>query len=135
MRANESPYVQFVITLPCINCAAPGPSDPAHMTLGPDEKGTSLKVNDGQVVPLCHPCHMLFDGQEDGPDNPFREEDGSRPKETRWATARGWVEATQLLVTPGEDFDQALAFAERGLGRIEAELPGAWTWVPCWSDK
>ena len=133
MRAGEAPYVTWVITLPCINCGAPGPSDPAHMTLGPNEKGSSLKVDDLQVVPLCHACHMYWDGVWDGPTNPFREPDGSRPKEIRWEQARRWVTAVRRATIPDE-FDAALELAEAGLGRIAHDADGHWNWTPTYEQ-
>jgi hypothetical protein len=133
VREQEAPYVAWVRTLSCIKCAKPGPSDPAHMTLGPNEKGSSLKVDDLQVVPLCRSCHSYWDGVTDGPANPFREPDGSRPKEVRWEQARRWVAATQLAAIP-DDFDAALEFAEAGLGRITHDTEGRWQWVPTYAD-
>lgn len=134
MRDEEHPYFPFVRALPCISCAKPGPSDPAHMTLGANEKGTSLKVPDGQIVPLCRACHGYFDGHLDGPDNPFRHEDEPREKQQRWDTARRWVDATRLLAIP-ENLDEAFEFAELGLGRITHHATGDWAWVPFWADN
>lgn len=128
-RKAMSPYVAWVKTLPCINCHRPGPSDPAHMTLGPNEKGTALKVDDSQVVPLCngpHGCHRYFDGNADGPRNPFR----GFTKSDRYAHAAKWVERTRLAAIP-EDREQAELLEAAGLGSILQQTQGiGWAWLP-----
>ena len=101
-RAADAPFVKFVRSLACMWCQRPGPSDAAHMTLGPNEKGTSLKVDDRQVVPLCRRDHHNFDGITDGPRNPFR----GWTKDERYAMAALWVRSVQLAVIP-EDRAQA----------------------------
>jgi hypothetical protein len=74
-RVLEGPYVDFVKSLPCIHCGARAPSEPAHMTLSKNEKGTGLKVRDRQCVPLCAACHDFWDGRagrrRNGVENPF----------------------------------------------------------------
>lgn len=126
---NNTPYRNFVRTLDCINCGRFAPSDPAHVATGPGQKGTALKVDDMQCVPLCRGpegCHRYFDGNADGPRNPFR----GWTKEQKYARARAWVEATQLAAIP-ETIEQAWAMAEMGLGDVLKEVQGAgWAWRP-----
>lgn len=127
---NNTPYRRFVRTLDCINCGRFAPSDPAHVATGPGQKGTSLKVDDMQCVPLCRGpegCHRYFDGNADGPRNPFRD----WTKEQKYERARAWVEATQFAATPGDSRDAALELERLGLGRIIGNgTPGGWAWLP-----
>lgn len=121
-RAKLAPFVRFVKHLPCIHCHRKGPSDPAHMTLGPNEKGTSLKVGDDQVVPLCRSCHQYFDGNADGPRNPFR----GFTKDQRYELAAEWVRLTIYATIP-EDRNSASELERWGLGRV-VEHEGGETW-------
>lgn len=123
---NNTPYRNFVRTLDCINCGRFAPSDPAHVATGPGQKGTALKVDDMQCVPLCRGCHRYFDGNADGPRNPFR----GWTKEQKYVRARAWVEATQLSATPGDSRDAALELERLGLGRIIGNgTSGGWSWL------
>jgi hypothetical protein len=61
----ESPYRDFVQSLPCSRAGLGGGQGDvvaAHATLSANEKGTALKVDDTQVIPLCHQHHQEFDG-------------------------------------------------------------------------
>lgn len=42
--------------MPCVVCAAPPPSDPAHVRMGL-AGGMGLKGPDKWTVPLCRRCH------------------------------------------------------------------------------
>lgn len=90
-RAEDAPYVAAVTKGDCINCDAPGPSNPAHIKLRRGQSGTAYKVPDSQCVALCTPCHMFWDGQWDGPENPFV---GLSELE-RFAIGQRWVAATR----------------------------------------
>ncbi len=52
-------HLARVKALPCVICAAPGPSDAHHCISG---RYGSRKVSDFQTIPLCKLCH------QDGPE-------------------------------------------------------------------
>ncbi len=82
-RAALRPYVAWVRTLACISCGHEGPSDAAHMPVGP--RGVGLKAPDTSVVPLCRACHLHTDGHTNRP----------MPRDMRRELAKCWVEKTQ----------------------------------------
>jgi len=123
-RADASPYVQYVRTLACVHCHKSGPSTAAHVATGPGQKGMSLKVPDWQCVPLCdgpRSCHRYFDGQEDGPKNPFR----GWSKEEKWAVAADWVALTKMRATRPRTVADAYKLADAGLGEVLRQVAGA----------
>lgn len=120
----ERAWMAFCRSLPCMNCRCRGPSDPAHMTLGANEKGTALKVDHTQCVPLCRSCHHYFDGQANGPANPFR----GWTKEERYTLAAEWVAEMRLAATP-EDLNSARELERWGLGSV-TEDSYSWWWLP-----
>lgn len=89
---DDSPYRTFVQGLPCV-CASMGGCSgdiiAAHATLGPNEKGTSLKVDDRQVIPMCCQHHDEFDGRA----QPRFTDRWS--KEQRYDFGFHWVRSTQ----------------------------------------
>lgn len=95
----------------------------AHVACGPNEKGMALKVPDAHVVPMCTGCHDQWDGRDNGKGTTFYR--WSKPR--RWRMAQVWVRRVDHALVP-DTHDQALAFAEIGLGRIEARGSG-WAWV------
>lgn len=54
--ARSEPYLDFVREHPCMECHAPGPSDPHHY--GP--RGMGQKADDYRTVPLCRRDHDFF---------------------------------------------------------------------------
>ena len=56
-------YREHVSRYPCLNCGAPGPSDPHH-----DRRhgncGMGMKPPDTYCIPLCHKCHVLSEGYD-----------------------------------------------------------------------
>lgn len=80
-------YRYFVRTLPCIVCGAT-PVDASHVSLGPDEKGVGLKVDDIQCVPHCRKCHREWEER--------RGFCWGWSKKQRWERAIEWVAETQL---------------------------------------
>lgn len=131
---DDTPYRAFVRTLECVCLGMPGATrcrgrvEASHVALGPDEKGTGLKVHDRQCVPHCWQHHREWDGRA-GRRGMF--EDWTR--ERRWEEAADWVAATQLLATPGDDRRTAELMEQFGLGRIVEGEGGRWTWIagPC----
>ncbi len=84
-RADEA-HKRFVRILPCCQCGKWGATSAAHVATAAGQKGTALKVDDRQTIPLCDgpgSCHRYFDGAEDGPANPFR--GWSKERKRRWA--------------------------------------------------
>lgn len=63
------PFLAYVRTLPCCNCAAPSPSDPHHE--GP--RGVGQKTHDVLAVPLCRPCHRIYTDTNRLPDGQGRQ--------------------------------------------------------------
>lgn len=124
---NDSAYRKLVRMFECVfrfragygPCR--GPIEAAHLTLSANEKGMGTKVDDTQCAAICHGHHADFDQHR----GPFK----GMSKQKRYALARELVDETRLLATP-DDRDQALAFAELGMGRIEETGDGAWRWVP-----
>lgn len=51
---RDKKYLAWVKTLPCIECQAPGPSEPHHTETG----GTGIKGSDYSAVPLCNKHHQ-----------------------------------------------------------------------------
>lgn len=84
---NDTAHRRLMTTLPCISCGREPtdelPNQPAHMTFGPNEKGTALKTNDDHVVPLCGDCHPEWDEH--------RGRYAGWSKRRRWLQARIWV--------------------------------------------
>lgn len=130
---NDTAYRKFVVRLGyCCAASLPGasrcsgPIQPAHMTLSANEKGTSLKTNDRQVVPLCAKHHREADNERQ-PGTIFF----GKTKPERYEIAREWVEETQLAATPtADDRESALDLQDMGLGRIVDGDGGRWTWEP-----
>jgi hypothetical protein len=120
-RAADAPYLRFVRLLACCSCGRPAPSEASHVTLSANQKGTGMKVSDAQCVPHCRRCHREFEER--------RGRFAGWSRQERWSQAAAWVAAVQLLATP-ETYEQALTFAELGLGTIEMGPDGAWSWWP-----
>lgn len=130
---DDSPYRRFVVRLGyCMAADLPnatpcsGPIQPAHMALGPDEKGTALKTHDRQCVPMCQTHHRHWDNERTSKSMFF-----GWTKPERYDQARKWVEAIQLEATPPTD-DKGRAFdlQELGLGRVVDGSDGCWHWEP-----
>lgn len=47
----------YVREMPCCGCGQPAPSDPHHVRSRGAGYGDWLENGDGNVVPLCRPCH------------------------------------------------------------------------------
>jgi hypothetical protein len=124
MRGEEvDSYVTFVRTLSCVSCGKDGPSEFSHVATGAGQKGVGLKVPTSQGVPQCNRCHAEFEGRVRPGKFDHLDRDQKRELAARW------VDATRLAAIP-EDFDQALQFAEMGLGRIAHDEQGHWNWTP-----
>lgn len=54
-RFRSPLYLTHVRALPCLSCAAPGPSDAHHS----GSRGVGQKADDFSVVPLCRRCHAV----------------------------------------------------------------------------
>ena len=128
MRANEAAYVNWVRSLCCISCGAAGPSQASHVATAAGQGGMGMKVPDSQVVPHCDKCHREWDGRQ----RPGRFDHMDRDQKRELAAR--WVDATRLAAIP-EDFDQALEFAEMGLGRIAHDPEGHWNWTPSYTTS
>lgn len=107
----------------CICCGRQGPGDAAHVVTASGQKGMALKVDDRQCVPLCRRCHRYYDGQADGPRNPFRH----WTKDEKRDVAIGWVATVSLAAFP-ESRDEARDLEDAGLGWVE-EIRGGWVWM------
>ena len=59
-RVESKAYLEWVATLPCIECGAADGTVVAHHLKGriaPLSGGTGYKASDWLTMPLCHECH------------------------------------------------------------------------------
>lgn len=57
-RAEDfGPLAEHARGLPCAACGAPAPSDPAHVKSRGAGGHARLDNGDGNIIPLCRPCH------------------------------------------------------------------------------
>ena len=54
---RDAKWLEVVRAEPCMQCGAPGPSDPHHVFSG--LRGT--KTSDIATIPLCRSCHEVFE--------------------------------------------------------------------------
>jgi hypothetical protein len=98
-RAETSPYIAYVCSLDCARCGRRGPSEPAHLTDGPGQKGTAFKAPDVQTAPLCKDCHDWIDGRAGRP--PAKDERRRISGELIRKTQRKAIAAGVLVVDVG----------------------------------
>ncbi len=129
---DDPAYARFVVALGyCCAAELPGatpcrgPIQGAHMTLSANQKGHGMKTRGRQRVPMCAKHHAEWDGGERDRFSMFF----GWTKPERYERAGIWVDAIQLAAMP-EDREQALEFADLGLGRIVDGDGGRWTWEP-----
>lgn len=122
----EKAWLRFVALQDCI-CAhlrgCDGDVVPAHITLSANEKGTGMKVDTRQTVPMCVRHHDFWDGRLGRAGNPF----AGMKREERYERGAKWVADVQQGAKPGDSRDEALALQDLGLGWIEL-VGNGWTW-------
>lgn len=57
-RIESRRYLDWIKTLQCSTCGAPGPSDPSHVNAF---KGQGTKSPDLFAIPECRPCHESYE--------------------------------------------------------------------------
>lgn len=122
-------YLRFVALQPCrvrevVEGATKCRGDvvACHIVFGRGQKGTGLKADDRQAIPMCCGHHDEFDGRNRGKGTTFAR--WSQGRRDRWA-ARQIAETLDRALP--RDRDEALAFQGMGIGVwIEADS----IWIP-----